>query len=209
VFERADWRRDLHFHTHTTIDTLDYSGAGLNAGSKMVVAAAGPKRFDLATTLPSELQLPAGFKNPRVVLPGVMAVEGPPCPAPSIDYDVSVRARTAGRESVAEVMRRFCAELNAAHPINRFRLVVVVDNSQFVSESLSNFLWVTFTRSNPADDMYGVEEFTSEKHWGCRGALVIDARIKPHHAPVLEEDPVIAKRVDALAAPGGPLHGII
>jgi 4-hydroxy-3-polyprenylbenzoate decarboxylase len=38
--------------------------------------------------------------------------------------------------------------------------------------------------------------------------LVIDARIKPHHAPPLEEDPAVSKRVDALAAPGGPLHGL-
>ena len=27
VLERVDWRRDLHFQTCTTIDTLDYSGA--------------------------------------------------------------------------------------------------------------------------------------------------------------------------------------
>jgi 4-hydroxy-3-polyprenylbenzoate decarboxylase len=37
---------------------------------------------------------------------------------------------------------------------------------------------------------------------------VIDARIKPHHAPPLLDDPAIERRVDALAAPGGPLHGI-
>ena len=30
-----DWRRDLHFQTNTTIDTLDYSGSGWNAGSAM------------------------------------------------------------------------------------------------------------------------------------------------------------------------------
>jgi 4-hydroxy-3-polyprenylbenzoate decarboxylase len=87
--------------------------------------------------------------------------------------------------------------------------VVVVDDAQFVSESLNNFLWAVFTRSNPAGDIYGIDEFTREKHWGCRGALIIDARIKPHHAPVLEEDPIVSKRVDALGAPGGPLHGII
>jgi 4-hydroxy-3-polyprenylbenzoate decarboxylase len=209
VLERADWQRDLHFHTHTTIDTLDYSGAGLNAGSKLVIAAAGPKRFELATAIPAELQLPKGYRNARLVLPGVLAVEGPACPTPSFDYEASVRARAKSREQVAGPMRWFCNELDAAHPINRFRLIVVVDDSQFVSESLNNFLWATFTRSNPADDLYGVEEFTSEKHWGCRGALVIDARVKPHHAPVLEEDPEIARRVDALGAPGGPLHGII
>ena len=28
VLERVDWRRDLHFQTCTTIDTLDYSGGG-------------------------------------------------------------------------------------------------------------------------------------------------------------------------------------
>ena len=87
--------------------------------------------------------------------------------------------------------------------------MVVVDDSQFASESLRNFLWVTFTRSNPASDVYGIGDFLVEKHWGCRGPLVIDARVKPHHAPVLEEDPEITRRVDALGAPGGPLHGII
>ena len=208
LLERADWRRDLHFHTHTTIDTLDYSGAGLNAGSKVVIAATGPKRFELATTFPAGLPLPEGFRNPRVALPGVLAVEGPACPQPSFDYDQPAAARAAGREQVAGAMRRFCSEVTTAHPVSAFRWIVVVDDSQFVSESLHNFLWTAFTRSNPADDLHGIEAFTSEKHWGCRGPLVIDARIKPHHAPVLEEDPDVSRRVDALAAPGGPLHGI-
>jgi len=39
--------------------------------------------------------------------------------------------------------------------------------------------------------------------------LVIDARIKPHHAPPLEEDPKITKRVDVLGTKGHSLHGII
>src|SRR5262245_56594722 len=43
LLERIDWRRDLHFQTSTTIDTLDYSGTGLNEGSKVVMAAAGEK----------------------------------------------------------------------------------------------------------------------------------------------------------------------
>ncbi|HYO26043.1 MAG TPA: UbiD family decarboxylase [Lacipirellulaceae bacterium] len=209
VLARADWRRDLHFHTHTTIDTLDYSGAGFNAGSKVVIAARGPRRFDLATALPAGLTLPEGFGHPRVVQPGVIAIQGPGCPRPTFDYDASVRARVEARAATAATMQRFCASLAAEHPINQFRLAVVVDDSQFVSESLNNFLWTTFTRANPADDIYGVDAFTSEKHWGCRGALVIDARIKPHHAPVLEEDPEMTRRVDALASRGGPLHGIL
>ena len=57
--------------------------------------------------------------------------------------------------------------------------------------------------------MHGIGAFTERKHWGCRGSLVIDARIKPHHAPPLVEDPAVSRRVDALAVPGGPLHGVI
>jgi 4-hydroxy-3-polyprenylbenzoate decarboxylase len=209
ILARTDWRRDLHFHTQTTIDTLDYSGAGFNAGSKVVIAATGPARFELATSLGSDLRLPDDFRNPRVVLPGVLAVEGPANPPPSFSYAESMRARVESREDVARPVRQFCTSVDRDHPLNRFRLIVVVDDSQFVAESLSNFLWATFTRSNPADDIYGIDEFTSQKHWGCHGALVIDARIKPHHAPLLEEDPEITRRVDALGAPGGPLHGII
>jgi 4-hydroxy-3-polyprenylbenzoate decarboxylase len=41
------------------------------------------------------------------------------------------------------------------------------------------------------------------------GALVIDARLKPHHAPPLEEDPAVSRRVEELAVPGGSLYGIL
>ena len=34
---------------------------------------------------------------------------------------------------------------------------------------------------------------------------MIDARIKPRHAPPLIEDPEVTSKVDALAARGGPL----
>ena len=80
LLERVDWRTDLHFQTRTTIDTLDYSGHGLNQGSKVVIAAAGPSRRTLATELPGDLRLPAGFRDPRVVLPGILAIQGPALP---------------------------------------------------------------------------------------------------------------------------------
>jgi 4-hydroxy-3-polyprenylbenzoate decarboxylase len=93
--------------------------------------------------------------------------------------------------------------------INAFPWVVIVDQSEFEAANLENFLWITFTRSNPATDIYGIESFVVDKHWGTRGSLVIDARGKPHHAPPLAEDPAVGKRIDAMAARGGPLHGII
>ncbi|MEJ2700160.1 MAG: UbiD family decarboxylase, partial [Desulfuromonadales bacterium] len=63
VLERVDWQRDLHFQTCTTIDTLDYSGEGLNEGSKVVIAAAGPKRRELPLEVPGSLRLPPGFSR--------------------------------------------------------------------------------------------------------------------------------------------------
>lgn len=195
VLERADWRRDLHFQTQTTIDTLDYSGTALNKGSKVVIAAAGPKRRELPTELPAGLRLPDGFRDPRLCLPGVLAVSGPSC--------------TSARGCEDPAMHAFAASSAPDDPLNRFPLVVVVDDSEFVSRTLNNFLWVAFTRSNPATDIYGVGSGTVCKHWGCSGALIIDARTKPHHAPPLEDDPAIERRVDELGAPGGPLHGII
>jgi UbiD family decarboxylase len=77
VLARVDWRRDLHFQTQTTIDTLDYSGTGLNRGSKLVVAAVGRPRRTLPTALPPGLRLPDGFADARVCLPGVLAVRAP------------------------------------------------------------------------------------------------------------------------------------
>jgi 4-hydroxy-3-polyprenylbenzoate decarboxylase len=200
VLERVDWQTDLHFQTCTTIDTLDYSGTGLNEGSKLVIAAAGPSRRTLLTMVPEALALPGGFQAPRLVLPGVLLVEAPP-------YGKALKA--SGEDEGESALDRFCRAYRADAPINAFPLVVLVDDSDFAGQSLRDFLWVTFTRSNPAADVHGIGEFTSQKHWGCRGALIIDARTKPHHAPALEEDPEVARRVDGLGAPGGPLHGII
>src|SRR6056297_2266497 len=70
MLSRVDWRRDLHFQTRTTIDTLDYSGTGLNQGSKVIVAATGSPLRQLPREIPGGLSLPQGFKNPGVVVPG-------------------------------------------------------------------------------------------------------------------------------------------
>jgi 4-hydroxy-3-polyprenylbenzoate decarboxylase len=202
VLARADWRRDLHFQTQTTIDTLDYSGGAINQGSKLVIAAVGPPRFELARELPADLRLPGGFRHPRLALAGVLLVEGPPAAATGPAASGPGTPDGAWREDMA----RFCGHFSSADVINRFRWVVIVDDSGFAAESLRNFLWVTFTRTNPAADVHGIEAFTHEKHWGCRGALVIDARSKPHHAPPLEEDPEVERRTDRFFTRGGPLH---
>lgn len=204
VLERVDWRNDLHFQTRTTIDTLDYSGSGFNAGSKLVIAAAGPPRRELGTALPADISLPSGYQNPRIALPGVLVME-------------SSKEITSSRTGDAFTTSQSTAKASHLDPsfealqgtLAHFPLIVIVDDSEFASRTLNNWLWTTFTRSNPASDIDGIGAFISAKHWGCTGSLVIDARIKPHHAPPLVEDPRVTQRVDQLAARGGPLHGII
>ena len=112
-------------------------------------------------------------------------------------------------------MERFCLALEALRVAGQgvdpqnWPLLVVVDDSAFAAHNLRNFLWVCFTRSDPACDIYGVGASVRCKHWGCHGPLVIDARAKPHHAPALEEDLEVEKRVDRLAAKNGPLYGVL
>ncbi len=86
----------------------------------------------------------------------------------------------------------------ATQNLEGIMIIVIADDASFLEQNLNNFLWTTFTRSNPAKDIYGVDSFTEDKHWGCKGPLIIDARKKPHHAPALIKDIEVEKRVDEI-----------
>ena len=193
VLERIHLDRDVHFHTHTTIDTLDYSGTGLNSGSKVVLAAYGEKIRDLVTEVPQALQHTPGLVAAKLVMPGVLAIQT------GRYTDATSAIREANNISEA-----LSASLDS---LNDLPLIIWSDDADFTAANLRNFLWVSFTRSNPSHDIYGVSSFTEHKHWGCRGPLIIDARIKPHHAPPVLSDPGVEKRINRIFAPGGSLHG--
>ncbi|MBI9111069.1 UbiD family decarboxylase [Maridesulfovibrio ferrireducens] len=195
MLERADLTRDLHFITRTTIDTLDYSGISLNQGSKLVFAAAGSKKRTLSTELPANINLPDGFSDAQIFAPGILIIKG--------------TRHQMKRDQQDSQLDRLGESLKTTKGIEGFPMIVVADDANFTAKDWDNFLWVTFTRSDPATDMYGVNAFTHAKHWGAETAIIIDARLKTYHAPALEPDPEIEKRVDALGAAGGPLHGII
>ncbi|KYP13592.1 UbiD family decarboxylase, partial [Flavihumibacter sp. CACIAM 22H1] len=75
LLERIQLNRDIHFHTNTTIDTLDYSGTGLNSGSKVVFAAYGDPVRTLCTEVPAAIaQLPF-IREAKLVMPGVVAFQ--------------------------------------------------------------------------------------------------------------------------------------
>ena len=182
IFERIDWKRDLHFHTNTSMDTLDYSGEGLNQGSKVVFAAYGPVLRELATSIPEHATYLRTFHNPQIAIPGVLVFETNAFST----YDVA-----------QEEMQALEAQLSALE-LSQIAMIVIADKSEFVVANLNNFVWSTFTKCNPSHDMYGIQAFTHNKHWGCKGPLVMDARTKPHHAPALEKEPSVEQRVSAL-----------
>lgn len=193
ILQRIDLTRDMHFYTNTTIDTLDYSGSGLNSGSKVAIAVAGEIKRELMSELPADFALPRPFEKYKMVMPGILAVEVPK------------NIKNSDLPIVLEILQEHLGDKE----LDSLPLMVLCDNAGFTAQNLDNFVWVTFTRSNPSHDIYGINSFTENKHWGCEGPLIIDARIKPHHAPVLERNPAVERSVDKLGEKSGPLHDII
>lgn len=193
ILERIDLQRDIHFYTNTTIDTLDYSGSGLNSGSKVVFAAYGDKRRDLCTEVPTALNELRGFEHARLVMPGVVAIQSPKFTDYATDQQVIQGLSDAIRDKGS---------------IPSCPMIIVCDDSPFMSANIKNFLWATFTRSNPSHDIYGVNSRYEYKHWACDN-VIMDARIKAHHAPPLIPDPKVEKNIERLFAQGASLAGIL
>ena len=182
LLERIDLTSDIHFYTKTTMDTLDYSGENLNAGSKVVIAAYGDVKRSLANSIPDEIQhLNA---NAKLVLPGIIALD----------------AALTNTKALQEKLKGQGANL-----LNKLGVVmfILTENPSWMAEEINNFLWACFTRTNPSHDMEGVDSFIDQKHWGSNGPLIFDARIKKHHAPPVEKNAAIEKKVDVLLAKYG------
>jgi len=179
LLERIDLTSDIHFYTKTTMDTLDYSGENLNAGSKVVIAAYGDVKRSLASSVPEQIhQLNA---NAKLVLPGIIALD----------------AALINTKGLQEKLKGQGANL-----LNELGVVMLIltENPSWMAEEINNFLWACFTRTNPSHDMEGVDSFIDQKHWGANGPLIFDATIKKHHAPPVEKNAAIEKRVDTILA---------
>ena len=194
LLERINLSRDVHFYTNTTMDTLDYSGTGINSGSKVVFAAYGDKIRTLTDTIPDVLNTLEGFGSIDLAMPGVICITAP--------------TYTNAQDAESQVNQLNAQLSHANEALAGTAIIVLCDDAGFTAQTLNNYLWVTYTRSNPSHDMYGIGSFTQNKHWGCTGPLVIDARIKPHHAPVLIKDEAVEKRVDQLFEKGGSLYSL-
>jgi 4-hydroxy-3-polyprenylbenzoate decarboxylase len=159
-----------------------------------VFAAYGNELRNLCTEVPQCFAAIQSVQNVKLILPGIVCIQ----------------------------TKTFISYTNAADEINILKqqlqqrtdelkdcpFIIIADDADFVAASLRNFLWVTFTRCNPSHDMDGVNSFYENKHWGCSN-IIIDARIKPHHAPVLEKDPQTEKNIERLFNKGGSLYGVL
>ncbi|KPU45988.1 4-hydroxybenzoate decarboxylase subunit C [Oxobacter pfennigii] len=192
ILERIDLHRDVHFHTNTTIDTLDYSGMGLNSGSKVVLAAYGDKKRELCKDVPEQLQNLSQFKNPHMIMPGIVAIDG-------LEF-------TGYSEAQTEI-DNLCREILDGGPIPQCPVIILCDDSLNLSSELNNFFWETFTRSNPSHDIYGVNSYYENKHWACDN-MIIDARTKTHHAPNLIPDPNVERNIQRFFTKEGSLTKI-
>lgn len=194
VFERIDLKRDLHFYTKTSIDTLDYSGGEINEGSKLVVAACGEKIRTLKKTLPPVIFECEFVSNPILLIDGVMAV---------------MLNAFSNYENAKNEMNGLSFWINKnIKDFEGIVQIVIYDDFVFDSETLrmNDYVWITYTRSNPSHDIYGVNEWIENKHWGCDGPMIVDARKKPHHAPELVKDLNTEKNILRFFKEGGPLH---
>ena len=200
IMQRIDCTRDIHFYTNTTIDTLDYSGESLNSGSKVVMASYGSIVRQLSANVPNWLNNLQGFKNARMVMPGIVAIEG----NSFMNYETAVKEM----EYLDEILKEGNS-WTAQKGKEELVMIVLCNDAAFVSADFNNFLWVTFTRCNPSHDIYGIDSFIKNKHWGCRGPMVFDARSKPHHAPVLEKDAATEEKINRLFEKGGSLYGVL
>ena len=174
VFERIDLSRDLHFYTKTSIDTLDYSGNDLNQGSKLVMAAYGKQKRELSLIIPDEINTCEFISNPALMMDGVIAI----MLTPFTNYSNAKLEIKKLSDWIEKRKEKF----------NGIVQIIIYNDFVFkpASDNLNDYVWITYTRSNPSYDIYGVGEKTENKHWSCEGPMIIDARKKPHHAPELK-----------------------
>jgi 4-hydroxy-3-polyprenylbenzoate decarboxylase len=176
ILSRLDLSNDIHFYTKTTMDTLDYSGDGLNSGSKVVIAAYGDVKRDLAKTVPERL-LNLNM-DATLVMPGVIAV--------------NAAFNTNALQTVLAGQGEALLEQEGVV------MMIRTEDPRWMASDLNNFLWAAFTRTNPSHDIEAIDAFTTNKHWGAKGPLVFDATIKPHHAPPVLKDAEVEKKVDVI-----------
>ncbi len=161
ILARVDWQRDLFVFNQTAFDTLDYASGKINHGSKSILIGVGDERRELAREFHGEL--PAGITRAEPFCAGCIVVEGDTY---ANDKDLASRIARAGK-------------------FDEWQVVVLHDDVS-VARSTEKFLWATWTRFNPANDIFARNVTVKNSHIGYEAPIVIDARMKPWYPKEVE-----------------------
>ena len=154
ILARVHWESDFFIFANTSMDTLDYTSGRVNQGSKAILMGLGDAVRDLPHQLRGEL--PTGISRAEVFCAGCLVAQGN-----SYEQDKDQAARLVNHASFAD-----------------WPLIVLHDDAG-VANSTTDFLWSTWTRFEPAGDVYARETNVVRHHLSYRPPIVIDARQKP------------------------------
>ncbi len=154
VLARVRWETDFFIFANTSMDTLDYTSGKVNQGSKAILMGLGEPGRDLPHEFHGEL--PNGVSRAEVFCGGCLVIEGA-----SYSSEPQQAARLAREPALAQ-----------------WPLVILHDDAK-VAGSTTGFLWSTWTRFEPASDIYAAETNVVRHHLAYRSPVVIDARKKP------------------------------
>lgn len=171
ILARVEWHRDLHIFTQTAFDTLDYASGKVNFGSKAMLIGTGDAKRDLIREFNGEL--PQGITAAEPFCGGCLVVQGDRY---ENDKELADRVAKSGK-------------------FDDWQMVIVHDSIEF-ARSTDKFLWATWTRFDPASDIYAKEATMQRNHIGYQGPIVIDARMKPWYPSVVEPREDVIKLVD-------------
>lgn len=171
ILARVEWHRDLFVFSQTAFDTLDYASGKINQGSKAILMGVGEAKRELTREFIGDL--PLGIKYAEPFCGGCLVVEGEPY---ENDQELATRIAKSGK-------------------FDEWQLVVLHDNVEFAG-STEKFLWATWTRFNPATDIFAKNVELKNNHIGYTAPIVIDARMKPWYPKEVEPHEDIVKIVD-------------
>lgn len=171
ILARVEWNRDLFIFSQTAFDTLDYASGKINHGSKAILMGVGDAKRELKREFNGDL--PNGIRRAEPFCGGCLVIEGP-----SYESDKELGERIAG-----------------SGKFDDWQIVVIHDNADY-AKSTEKFLWATWTRFNPATDIFAKEVTTKNNHIGYTSPIVIDARMKPWYPKEVEPREDIVKLVD-------------
>ena len=172
VLARTHTETDLYVLSNLSMDTLDYTGPEVNRGSKGVWLGLGNPVRNLPREF-SATDVPRGLTDVLVFCGGCLVVG-----AGSYADDAGAPERIATHPAFAD-----------------WPLIVVSDEPIRAAKSSINFLWTTFTRFEPAADVYAASTRVVRNHLAYTSPVVIDARTKPGFPAELACRPDVATTV--------------